>query len=98
MGIRVTRAGASECSSGTTLAENAGIRNEFGSVQIRFSAERGTGDSIYTVRIRPDTFEKLASAMWRANPESARKAFGAALQEEMPEPEAPDDGFLRPVA
>jgi hypothetical protein len=53
---------------------------------LSFSDERGYGRSRFQIGILPDSFADLAQAMMHTDPEAAIKAFGAALQEGIPEP------------
>lgn len=63
----------------------AAISAEYGCVKLRFNEPRGFGLSVFTSTIGTDSFTKVARAMLHANPEEAIKAFGAALQEGIPE-------------
>jgi hypothetical protein len=66
---------------------DAGMKVEFGVIQIVFSTNPGSkkSGSTYTSTIRPNHFRALAQAMMYANSSEAIKAFGTALEAGIPE-------------
>lgn len=75
MTISVSRGGGTFCSD-ATLSQ---YPTQGGYVHLSFRAGSDERMSTFTVYIQPDSFDELASAMMRAGPQAAIKAFGLAL-------------------
>jgi hypothetical protein len=84
MAIEVLRDGQLSETSYRQIAK-ASVVALWGTVRLAFVTPRGTGNSYYRLVVNPEDFVTLAQAMLHADPEEAIKAFGAALQEGIPE-------------
>ena len=102
MAIRVDRHGREPGNAGQSLGTaficvtSRGEQSETHLLKIGFETERGTGKSEYDLYIESSSFRDLAEGMIRADRKEAIKAFGAALQMDIPEPMKWGRGWVPP--
>lgn len=96
MTIEVRRTGTlSDTSTGDKIAD-AHVAAEYGKAWLKFHTERGTGYSVYSLLLHPESYADIIRAMLHANPQEAVKAIGVALQDGVPERKLQDGEYWRP--